>query len=127
MDKEPIQDEMRRLLARLPDAPVASNFTARVIEAIDLEEARARRGGWNLFWNWRMLVPRAAAALLALTFAGLTVQHYRLDTQRSLMAKNVALVAHTPMPSLDALKDFDAIKSMSHPARADNELLALMQ
>ena len=28
------------MLARLPDAPVASNFTARVMQAVELEESR---------------------------------------------------------------------------------------
>jgi hypothetical protein len=55
------------------------------------------------------------------------VQHYRLDAHRSTMAKNVALVAGTPMPSVETLKDFDAIQHMSRPTRADDELLALLQ
>ncbi|HEY3760924.1 MAG TPA: hypothetical protein VGN23_04190 [Verrucomicrobiae bacterium] len=129
MDKEPIQEdprrEMRQLLARLPDAPVASNFTARVMQAINLEEARSRRNGWH--FNWRTFLPRATAAMLALSITGLTVQHYRLDAHRSTMAKNVALVAAAPMPSVETLKDFDAIQRMSKPTRADDELLALLQ
>lgn len=125
MDKEPIQNEMSRLLARLPDVPVASNFTARVMQAVDLEEARSRRNGWN--FTWRAFLPRAAAAMLALSITGLTVQHYRLDAHRSTMAKNVALVAATPMPNVETLKDFDAIQRMSRPTRADDELLALLQ
>jgi hypothetical protein len=125
MNKEPIQEEMSRLLARLPAAPVASNFTARVMQAIDLEEARSRRSRWSL--GWRVFLPRAATAMLALSITGLTVQHYRLDAHRSTMAKNVALVAGTPMPSVETLKDFDAIQRMSRPSRADDELLALLQ
>ena len=38
------------------------------------------------------------------------------------MAKNVALVADTPMPSVEALKNFDAIQRMSQPAQSDEEL-----
>ena len=33
-----------RALQSLPDAPLASNFTARVLQAVDLEETRAERG-----------------------------------------------------------------------------------
>jgi negative regulator of sigma E activity len=127
MDQEPTQREMRKLLTRLPDAPVASNFTARVMQAIDLEEARAHRRGWNLIWSWRIFLPRVAVAAVAISIAGLTLQHHRLAGERSELAKNVAFVAQTPMPSVEALKDFDAIKSMGHPARADDELLALLQ
>ncbi len=130
MDQEPIQNDLRKILARLPDAPVASNFTARVMQAIDLEESRSRRTGSfarNFLRNWRVLVPRAAVAAIAISFAGLTLQHYRAAGERTALAKNVALVAQTPMPSVDALKNFDAIKRMGQPARADNELLALLQ
>ncbi len=126
MKDEPIQKELRQLLARLPDAPVASNFTARVLQAVEREESRAaRRSIFN--WNWHALLPRIAVASAVMLFAGLTFHHYELAGQRTRLAKDVALVAETPMPSVDALKNFDAIRRMSQPARADNELLALMQ
>ncbi|HEY1662277.1 MAG TPA: hypothetical protein VGI03_07650 [Verrucomicrobiae bacterium] len=130
MDQEPIQNDLHKMLARLPDAPVASNFTARVMQAIELEEARSRRRGnfaWSLIGNWRGLVPRAAVAVLALSFAGLTLQHHRVAGERTALAKNAVFVAQTPMPSVDALKNFNTIKNMSQPARADDELLALLQ
>jgi hypothetical protein len=57
----------------------------------------------------------------------LTLQHHELNAHRAALAKNVALVAGTPMPSVDALKNFDAIRRMSQPARPDEELLALMK
>jgi hypothetical protein len=39
MKNEP--QELRELLSRLPDAPVSSNFTARVMQAVELEELQA--------------------------------------------------------------------------------------
>jgi negative regulator of sigma E activity len=127
MDKEPIQDELRGWLARLPDAPMASNFTARVMQAIDLEESVARRRQPLFSRSWRTFLPRAAAAAIAVSVAGLTLQHYRLDAHRSELAKNVALVADTPMPSVEVLTNFDAIQRMSQPAQPDEELLALLK
>ncbi|HTV62145.1 MAG TPA: hypothetical protein VMH30_06210 [Verrucomicrobiae bacterium] len=127
MDKEPIQDELRGWLSRLPDAPVASNFTARVMNAIDLEESAAGRRRRFFFRGWRVFLPRAAAATVAVCIAGLTLQHYRLDAHRSEMAKNVAFVADTPMPSVEVLTNFDAIRRMSQPAQPDEELLALLK
>jgi hypothetical protein len=119
--------ELRELLARLPDAPVASNFTTRVLQAIELEETKAARSR-NLFWFWRVLVPRLAGGAVAIVFAGLTLQHHELGAQRAALAKNVALVAEgPPLPSVDALKNFDAIQRMSQPQHADEELLALLQ
>ena len=126
MKDEPIQKELRELLSRLPEAPVASNFTARVLQAIDLEESRQSRR-WSFILNWRAFLPRAAVATAAILFAGLTLQHHEAGVYRAAVAKNVALVAKMPMPDAEALKNFDAIRRMSQPARPDNELLVLMQ
>ena len=38
MKKDLIQNELRDLLDRLPDAPMPSNFTARLMQTIELEE-----------------------------------------------------------------------------------------
>jgi anti-sigma-K factor RskA len=125
--KDKFQNELRRLLSRLPDASVASNFTARVMRQIDLEESRRARK-WNFILNWRAFLPRAAVATVAILFAGLTLQHHELNVQRAALAKNVALVAESqPPPDVDALKNFDAIQRMGQPAHADEELLALLQ
>ena len=126
MKNDPLQNELRELLSRLPDAPVASNFTARVLQAVDLDESRRARK-WNFILNWRTFLPRAAVATAVVLLAGLTLQHYELNSHRTALAKKVALVAGTPMPSVDALKNFDAIRRMSQPARPDEELLALMK
>jgi anti-sigma factor RsiW len=120
MKNEP--QELRELLSRLPDAPVASNFTARVMRAVELEELQgARRRGWH--WNWHLLLPRVAVASVAVVMAGLAVQYHEVNVHRWQLARNIALVA--PLPSVDALNNFDAIQRMSQPAHADEELLAL--
>src|SRR5271154_386109 len=107
MKKDPFQNELRKLLSRLPDAPVASNFTARVMQAVDLEESRRARR-WNFILNWRAFLARAAVAAVAVVFAGLTLQHHELNAHRSALARNVALVAEAhPLPSMDGLKKFD--------------------
>jgi negative regulator of sigma E activity len=124
MKKDPIQNELCGLLSRLPDAPVASNFTARVMQAVDLEESRRARKR-NFIFNWRAFLPRLTVATAAILFAGLTLQHYEVGARRAQVAQSVALVAGAPMPDVDALKNFDAIRRMSQPARADEELLAL--
>ena len=114
------------MLSRLPDAPVSSNFTALVMQAVELEEARQARG-WRR-WNWHALLPRLAAATAAVVLAGLAFHQHELQGRRALMARRVAQVASAqPMPSLEALKNFDAIErmSLSQPARADEGLIAL--
>jgi len=111
-------------LARISDAPVPSNFTARVLQAVELEEFRRSRK-WS--WNWRAFLPRAAVAAMAICLGSFAFHQHEIDSQRAALAKSVALVAGTPpLPSVDALKNFDAIRRMSQPP-ADEELLALLQ
>ena len=88
------------------------------------EESRRSRK-WS--WNWHSLLPRIAVTAAVLMFAGLTFHRYELNAHRTALARDVAVVAGAqPLPSVDALKNFDAIQRMSQP-RADDELLALMQ
>jgi anti-sigma factor RsiW len=121
-----MESALNAALARLPDAPVPSNFTARVLQAVEREEARPRAWSWR--WNWHMLVPRVAFAAAVITFTGLAFQHHEIYRQRAALARNVAFVTGgQPAPSPEALENFDAIRRMSQPQHADDELLALMQ
>jgi hypothetical protein len=123
MKKDPLQNELRHLLSRLPDAPVASNFTARIMQAVELEESRKSRK-WN--FNWHSLLPRVAFAMGVVLFAGVTFQHHELNARRVALAQSVAMVARTQsLPNMDALKNFDAIQRMSQSAHADEEILAM--
>ena len=122
-----LESRLSEALARVPDAPMPSNFTARVLQAIEREEARgARTGSWS--WHWRVLVPRVAMAVAVVGLAGLAYQHHEFD-KRALLAKDVALLAKAqPLPSVEALKNFDAIQRMSQATpRADDELLTLLK
>ena len=127
MKDEPAQNELRELrglLSRLPDAPVASNFTARVMQAVELEESRALRQWSVSAWNWRAILPRFAVAAVVVIAAGLAFQQYQSAARREQLTRNVAQFA-SAMPSVEALQNFDAIRRMSQPAHADEGLLAL--
>ena len=122
-----LEARLSEVLAGVPDAPVSSNFTARVLQAIEREESQAaRKRSWT--WYWRVLVPRVAVAAAVVGFAGLTYQRHEFN-QRVQFAHNVALLASAqPVPSVDALKNFDAIQRMSQATpHADDELVALFQ
>jgi hypothetical protein len=117
-------------LAKLPDASVPSNFTARVLDAIELEEAQsvrsAKSSGWH--WNWHLFLPRIALTAAVLLFAGVGFQHYQAGVHRAEMAQSLSVVASAKtVPSLEALNNFDTIQRMSQSGRADTELLADMQ
>jgi hypothetical protein len=122
-----LEARLTESLVRMPDAPVPSNFTALVMAAVDREGA-ARTAPMLLRWNWRIFLPRVIAAAAILVFTGTIWERYELNSKRSILAKNVAQVASAkPVPTLDALYNFDVIQRMSQPVAADKELLALMQ
>jgi len=122
-----LESRLSDVLAQVPDAPVPSNFTSRVLQAIEREEARtAQTRSWS--WYWRILIPRVAVAAAIVGFAGLSYQRHEFH-QRVQRAHDIVLIASAqPMPSVEALKNFDAIQRMSQPsAHADSELLTLLQ
>lgn len=127
MNNEPLQNvqkQMRELLSRLPDAPVASNFTARVLQAIEAEEMRRSR--WHLMgWDWRGFFPRITVTAAAAGIAVVAFYQHDLSVQRQKIGQDVYAVASQPMPSVEALKNFDAIQRMGQSARPDEDLLAL--
>jgi negative regulator of sigma E activity len=118
--------ETRQLLSRLPNAPLSPNFTARVMLAVEREEARHAHWWDVLAWNWHWLLPRFAVAAAVMLFAGVGFHQYESAKRRAGITQSVMLVASAQkLPSLDALQNFDAIQRMSQPAHADEGLLAL--
>ncbi len=112
------------VLSRLKDAPVPSNFTARVLAEIDREQqltpARPPRR-----WRWNFL-PRLVGAGAVLLLAASLMEHHQQISHRQQLAQTLASVAGVhAVPSVDALKNFEAIQAMGQPAPADEELLAL--
>lgn len=121
--------ELNELLATLKDVPVASNFTARVVQTAEREASaglRGRRPAASVAW-WIRWVPRAGlvAAILA---AGLLAYSHILSVRHAEWARSVATVSQVAaVPSPDVLNDFDAIAAMGSAPAADEELLKLMQ
>ena len=122
-----LEARLTEALAKIPDAAVPSNFTARVLDAVELEAARETRDrDWTL--NWRALWPRVAVAAAILIFAGVSFQRYEIHSQRAKLVKNIAMVTVAqPPPSVDVLENLDAIQRMSQSGHADGELLAALQ
>jgi hypothetical protein len=121
---------LNQALARLPDAPVASNFTARVLQTVARETtAEARRGrvkqrGWQSRLAW---LPKAAVALIILG-AGLFSYHSVVAARRSGLAHSVTAVSNVAsLPSPEILQDFEAIRALNRAPPADEQLLALLQ
>jgi negative regulator of sigma E activity len=123
-----LEARLTEALARLPQAPVPSNFTARVLAAIELEEARATRKTWTWRWNWHAILPRFTAATAVLLVAGLGIQRYETGQHRAQLARSLSVVASAQtVPSVEALENLEVIQRMSQPAHADADLLVALQ
>ena len=110
-------------LEKLPDAPVSSNFTARVLQAIEQEEAKENRKSPRRTYLWWVFWPRAAVATLVVGCGFLFWQHQALKQQElASVAREVANVQVFSDPSV--LTDFEVIASLSP---ADDGLLALSE
>ena len=122
---------LTQLLSQLPDAPVASNFTAQVMHAIDREAAAAARGDeprptWRQWLNRR--VPRLAwAALAAAAVIGAYAVFQFQQVRRGELANSLAQVstiAATIRP--EVFEDFEAIRLLSQVPTDDSEFLAAL-
>jgi len=123
------ESELSAGLALLPDVPVPSNFTARVLQAVEREAvAQLRRPQGNrLTWLWLRWLPRAAFAAFAVG-VGLLSFHQAQSVHRKKLAESVAAVsAVSSLPSPDILKDFDAIRALNPSPAPDEQLLAVLQ
>ncbi len=116
-------------LGRMPDAPVPSNFTARVLQAVERETATERRRpkeDW-LTWLRPRWLPKLAFAAIVVG-AGLLSYNQVQAVHRKKLAESVAAVsAVSSLPSPDILKDFDAIRALNPSPAPDEQLLAILQ
>ena len=123
---------LTRLLAGLPDAPLASNFSSRVMQAIDLAEAQAAREVRRVAWWPRRWSGRLAWTTAAIAVTGLSWWQYQ-NWQRIETARSIQVITEVAaVPSVEVLKDFDAIQSFASvpptlDVAGDLELLNALQ
>jgi len=118
---------LNRALARLPDVPVPSNFTARVWQTIEREEATMVRARVpQLAWWRRAIVPRVAVATVAVGVGLLVYQHHEAAQQVAFM-KSFLAVASPSLTDPKVIEDFEVINQLSPATAADEELLKLME
>jgi hypothetical protein len=122
---------LNQLLAQLSDVPVASNFTARVLQAVEREageQARARKTRRKMWWPTLGWLPKAAVAAIALCVVLLSYHHHRV-TVRTQIAQSLPKVSSViSLSSPEVWENFDAINQLSRtPPPADRELLALLK
>lgn len=125
---------LTQLMDRLPVAPLASNFSSRVMQAVALEERRAERTNNPMILHWwthSWLARLGLASCVALVAVGGWYQHQL--SERVVLAESVATISEVAaIPSVAVLKDFETIQSFGKvPSAADMEadlsLLAALQ
>lgn len=129
-----------QVIRQLPDAPVSSNFTALVMQAVAQEERAVQRTdapvtGSFMAWLRQHLVQLTAstavvalAAVLALQQAPTSTPVITTDSRQEIADQIKVLADVAPVPSVDVLKDYEAIRRLSQvSAEPDLELLAALQ
>jgi anti-sigma factor RsiW len=122
---------LTQALGKMPDLPVASNFTARVLQAVEQDakaEARAQKSHWNIWRRLPRWLPRVASATVVVT-AGLVAYLHNLHNSSVEAGHRAAVqrVAGIPLPNPEILTNFDAIRMVSATPAPDEQLLALFQ
>jgi len=117
---------LNQLLSQLPDAPVASNFTARVLQELNRETAgvpdRAEPAGWLARWFRRPAAGLAWAAVLMV--AGWIGYHQFTKPSGTAQAHDLAVLFKTVGQEPSLFEDFDAIRKL--PQADDEELYAVL-
>ena len=119
---------LNEVLERLAPVSVASNFTARVLQAVEAEERAAKPGSDAVRWRWwTAWLPRSAFATILLFVAFSSYHIGAAARQRQLASGVEAIAGVSSLPSPDVLKDFDAIRALPGSPQADLKLLAVME
>lgn len=129
-----------QVVRQLPDAPVSSNFTSLVLQAVELEQRQTQRAeaagkSGFVYWLRKHLVQLTASTAVVALAAVLALRQHQPDAitdSRQEMAEQMKEMAKVaPVPSVDVLKDFEAIRRLSlttqNSAEPDLELLAALQ
>ena len=120
-------EALDHLLASLPDTPVATNFTARVLD--EVRRAETAHPALGQAWWQRLLSPQfrpiqiAAAATLAMVLGGIGYQSHLNQSRAEMAAAVASIVEFAP----GFLADFEAIEAIAQADPIDEELWAALK
>lgn len=125
---------LTQLLDGIPDAPVATNFTSRVMQAVALEDSRTKPRGipLTLYWLTHSWFARLGIVTSVAIAAVLGWQQNQKWERAALAESMVTISEVAAVPSVEILKDFEVIQSLGAvpPAaevEADLTLLAALE
>lgn len=115
---------LNQLLAKLPDEPISTNFTSRVLQMVERETVQPREESVLAWFKFHWL-SRVAFASLLLCATLVSIHEYR-TSKRTQIAHNVAAMATATTVPQEWLQNFEAINRLGKPP-VDDELLAALQ
>jgi hypothetical protein len=124
-----LETGLNQIFDQLPNVPVASNFTANVLQAVEQElaaQARAKSKRWH--FRWTSWIPKAAVATVAFSSC-LFFYHQHQVNAREAMANSVVMISAAVAASNPSLlEDYDAITRLGESKpKVDTEILALLK
>ncbi len=119
-------------LDQLPNVPISSNFTAQVLQTLDLElAAEERQGRKSRDWRWwvHQFLPKAALGLLTVSLGLLGFTQYQRNMQRGMAENSFSVIKVAEVLPATVWQDFEAIRrlNVSTPAASEEELLAALR
>ncbi len=120
-----LEAALNESMGAMPDVPVPSNFTARVLQAVEREEA-APAGSVQSLWTRLRWLPRLAFAGVVLCAGLLSYQQIQVHQNRERMRAVEVVSNMSSLPGPDELKDFNAIQALNQTP-ADEDLLAALK
>jgi anti-sigma factor RsiW len=122
---------LTQFLAQLPDTPLASNFTAQVLQAVKRQQPESSPAAVFRGWRWLGSLGwgyRSAMAAVVLGAGVLSYQQYLTLTREELTTSVATVSRVAALPSVTGLRDFDAIQHLDNfAAVVDTKLLAALQ
>ena len=125
---------LKQLLNRLPDAPLASNFTAHVLQAVERDSRRHRHAPKLFRWfGLRRSAQQCAAAFLAVLLAALGYWQYQSVRRERMALALHRLAPHFDSPSIavalapDELWNYFDVINRLPQTQGDEELLAVLK
>ena len=122
---------LSRAVQSLVDVPVSSNFTSRVMEAVDFDQSREARRSESRRRRW---LPRLGLAGLVASVVVFRAQKWYQASRHERFAHDVSFAATdlATLPNAELLlQDFDAIRELGQVSAvstsSDDELLRVLQ
>jgi hypothetical protein len=122
---------LNRVLRRLPDRPVSSNFADQVLQAVAKVQRQQLTIASASGWSWRRLnhyLPRWAMAGLLIGIGLFSYRQYQIQSRVELARTVMTVSNFSTLAPVEVWENYDAIVRLSHvPVEVDEDLLKALE